>query len=133
MAPRTIFLSRLIGLFGIVFPLAMIMHPGASVDVMTALAHDPPLVLLIGILGTVAGLAIVLSHNLWSGGALTVVVTLLGWIILVRGLLLLLLTPETFVKLFESFHFDQFLLLYLAIPLVLGVYLTWGGFRSTPR
>jgi len=133
MAPRTIFLSKLIGLFCIAFSLSMIAHRQASVDLMTALVHDPPVVLLIGMIGMTAGLAIVLGHNIWSGSALTVVVTLVGWVILIRGLLLLLLPPATFVKLFASFHFDQFFLLYLAIPLALGIYLTWGGFRSTPR
>lgn len=133
MAPRTIFLSKLIGLFCIAFSLSMVAHRQASVDLMTALVHDPPVVLLIGMIGMTAGLAIVLGHNIWSGSALTVVVTLVGWVILIRGLLLLLLPPATFVKLFASFHFDQFFLLYLAIPLALGIYLTWGGFRSTPR
>jgi hypothetical protein len=133
MAPRTIYLSKFMGLFCIVFSLSMATHRQASIEVMTALVHDPPVVLLLGMIGTAAGLAIVLGHNIWSGGALAVVVTVLGWVILLRGLLLLLLTPETFVKVFEIFHFYQFLLVYLAVPLVLGVYLTWAGFRSSPR
>ncbi len=133
MAPRTIFLSKLIGLFCIAFSLSMIAHRQATVDLMTTLVHDPPLVLLMGMIGLAVGLAMVLGHNIWSGGALTVVVTVVGWVILIRGLLLLFLSPATFVEIFASFHFDQFFLLYLAIPLALGVYLTWGGFRSTPR
>jgi hypothetical protein len=132
MAPRTIFLSKLLGLFCLAFSLSMMAHGQAAVDLMTALVHDPPLVLLMGMIGLAVGLAIVLGHNIWSGGALTVVVTVVGWAILIRGLLLLLLPPATFVKLFASFHFDQFFLLYLAIPLALGVYLTWSGFRSSP-
>jgi hypothetical protein len=133
MAPRTIFLSKLLGLFCLAFSLSMMAHGQAAVDLMTALVHDPPLVLLMGMIGLAVGLAIVLGHNIWSGGALTVVVTVVGWAILIRGLLLLLLPPATFVKLFASFHFDQFFLLYLAIPLALGVYLTWSGFRSSPH
>lgn len=133
MAPRTIFLSKLIGLFCVAFSLSMIAHRQTAVALITALVQDPPLVLLMGMIGLAAGLAIVFGHNIWSGGALTVVVTVVGWVILIRGLLLLLLPPATFVKLFASFHFDQFFLVYLAIPLALGVYLTWGGFRSSPR
>jgi hypothetical protein len=133
MAPRTIFLSKLIGFFCVAVSLAMMAHGQATVNLMTALVHDPPLVLLMGMIGLAAGLAIVLGHNSWSGGALTVVVTVVGWVILIRGLLLLLLPPATFVKLFASFHFDQIFLFYLAVPLALGVYLTWGGLRSTAR
>jgi uncharacterized membrane protein len=130
MAPRTIFLSKLIGLLCIAFPLALATHPAVSIRVMTRLAHDPPVVLLMGLAGTAAGLAMVLGHNYWSGGVLTVVVTVVGWVILIRGLILLLLTPSAFARLFASFHFEHFFLLYLAAPLLLGVYLTVSGFRS---
>ena len=121
------FSSKLIGLFCIAFSLSMIAHRQATVDLMTTLVHDPPLVLLMGMIGLAVGLAMVLGHNIWSGGALTVVVTVVGWVILIRGLLLLFLPPATFVEIFASFHFDQFFLLYLAIPLALGVYLTWAA------
>jgi hypothetical protein len=36
----------------------------------------------------------VLGHNIWSGGALVVVVTVVGWITLVKSLLFLFLPPE---------------------------------------
>lgn len=130
-APRTIFLSRLIGLVCVLFPLAMITHPQASIDKITAVAHDPPAVLIMGIIGTTAGLALVLSHNLWSGGALTVVITVVGWVILIRGLLLLSLPPATFVTIYNSFHFERFFFGYLAVPFALGIYLTWAGFRAS--
>jgi hypothetical protein len=37
--------------------------------------------LIIGFLGTALGLALVLGHQLWSGGALAVAVTVFGWVI----------------------------------------------------
>jgi aldo/keto reductase family protein len=39
------------------------------------------LMLIGGSFNLAAGLAIVLGHNVWSGGALTVVVTLIGWLV----------------------------------------------------
>jgi hypothetical protein len=45
-----------------------------------------------------AGLAIVIGHNVWSGGALLVIVTLLGWIILIRGVVLLFLSPSAKIR-----------------------------------
>jgi hypothetical protein len=42
-----------------------------------------------------AGLAIILGHNVWSGGTLPVIVTLVGWLIFAKGLVLLVVTPET--------------------------------------
>ena len=130
MGPRTIFLSKLIGLFCIAFPVAMLVHPADSIAIVNAFAHNPPTIFIVGIAGALLGLAMVLTHDIWSGGAHTVVVTVLGWVILFRGLLLLSLPPATFVKIFESFHFEQFFVLYISIPLLLGLYLTWGGFRA---
>ena len=78
-----------------------------------------------------AGLAMVLSHNVWSGGTLPVVVTLFGWIILLRGLFLLMLPHETIVRLFEISRFADLFYLYTAIPLILGLYLTYTGFTAS--
>jgi hypothetical protein len=37
------------------------------------------------------GVAMVVGHNVWSGGALPLVVTPVGWLILAKGLLLLVI------------------------------------------
>ncbi len=131
MSPLTTFLSRLIGLFAILVALSLVTHKQATVETLTALVHSPPLLLIFGMVWLIAGLAIVLGHNVWSGGALPVAVTLVGWLILIRGVLLLFLSPATAVGLFAGLHFEQLFYLYVAISLVLGVYLTYGGFRST--
>jgi hypothetical protein len=52
---------------------------------------------------------------------------------LLRGLLLLFLSPAAAVGLFAELHFEQLFYLYAAISLILGVYLTYGGFSSTSR
>jgi hypothetical protein len=93
MSPLTRFLSKLIGLFSILVSLSLVTHKQATVDTLTALIHNPPLLLTFGMVWLIAGLAMVLSHNVWSGGALTIIVTLVGWLFLIRGLLLLFLSP----------------------------------------
>jgi hypothetical protein len=73
-----------------------------------------------------AGLAIILGHNVWSGGALPVVVTLVGWLIFAKGLLLMLVTPETLTPLLERAHYP----LYVVPALIIGLYLTYAGFAA---
>jgi len=133
MSPLTTFLSRLIGLSAILLSLSLVTHKQASVETMTALVRNPPLLLIFGMVWLIAGLAIILGHNVWSGGVLPVVVTLVGWLIFIRGLLLLLLSPSAAVGLFTGLHFEQLFYLYITISLVLGGYLTYGGFSSTSR
>jgi energy-coupling factor transporter transmembrane protein EcfT len=108
----------------------MVTHKEATVSTTTALVHSPPAMYIISVITLVAGLAIILGHNVWSGGVLPVVVTLVGWLALIKGLLLLFLSPEGVVRFLGRLHYEQFFYLYAAATLILGVYLTYGGFRS---
>ena len=130
MSSRTIFLSRLIGLYCIVIALSMMTRRQATAETVTALLQNPSMMLIVGIITLAAGLAVVLAHNIWSGGALVVVVTLVGWITLIKSLFVLFLPAEMEAGLFlGQLHYRQ-LYLYTAISLVLGVCLTYGGFKS---
>jgi hypothetical protein len=130
MSPLTTFLSRLIGLFCIIISVSMVAHRHATVETVTALVHNPPLLLIVAVIGLIAGLAIVLGHSIWSGSVLPVIVTLVGWLILIKGLLFLLIPPQAAVALFERLRYDQFFFAYAAVSFVIGVYLTYGGFTT---
>ncbi len=130
MSPLTIFLARLIGLYALIFGLAMLVQKRAIIELLPDLVRSGPVLLLVEILGMTAGLSIVLGHNVWTGGVLPVVVTLLGWIMLVRGALLLFLSPEAKIQFIEAFRFAELFYLYAGIALALGLYLTIGGFAA---
>jgi hypothetical protein len=87
MLPRTLFLSRLIGLYCIIVALSMITCKQATLESVTAVLRDPSMMLVLGAIMLLAGLAMVLTHNIWSGGALAVIVTLVGWMTLIKSLL----------------------------------------------
>ncbi len=131
MSSRTIFLSRLIGLYCIVIALSMMTRRQATVETVTVLLQNPTMTLILGVITLAAGLAMVLAHNIWSGGTFVVVVTLLGWMALIKSLVFLFLPHEMEAGLFlGQLHYRQLFYVYAAISLVLGVYLTYGGFRS---
>lgn len=134
MSSRTVFLSRLIGLYCILAALSMMIRKETIVETVKALLHDSPLMFIVGILTLAGGLAMVLAHNVWSGGALAVVVTFVGWLTLIKGLMFLFLPPALEAAFFlEKLHYEQLFYLYMAVSLVLGVYLTYGGFTSRPH
>jgi hypothetical protein len=56
MSHRTIYLGKLTGLYCLILALAMMSHKQASVDTITALVHDAPLLLFVSVLTLVAGL-----------------------------------------------------------------------------
>ncbi|MGB7284896.1 MAG: hypothetical protein WBE13_21725, partial [Candidatus Acidiferrum sp.] len=69
--------------------------------------------------------------NIWTGGALPVIVTLLGWITTLKGLFFLILTPNAAVGFYlGTLHYAQFFYFYATFCLVLGTYLTYGGFKT---
>jgi len=112
----------------------MFAHPQATVEIMKSIIQDPPLLFIAGLMGVTAGLAIVLAHNVWSSGALPIIVTLCGWASLIKGIILLILSPETEFRVFiVGLHYDQHPNLYAAFALLFGAYLTYAGFSSTTR
>ena len=135
MSPRTIFLSKLAGLSCVLTALPMMFHRQAVVEMATGLLRDPKMLFVLGLITLVAGLAMVLAHNLWSGGVLPVVVTVVGWITLLKGLLFLFMFPDTEAGLFLQtlYHNQISYFVCMAICLALGVYMTYGGFASKSR
>jgi hypothetical protein len=94
MSSRTIFLSKLTGLYCVIIAISMMTRRQATVETVIALLQSQSMMLIVGIVALAAGLATVLLHNIWSGGALAVVVTLVGWITLIKSLFFLFVPPE---------------------------------------
>lgn len=131
MSPRTIFLSKLLGLYCVVVGLAMLVHSHATPEMIKGLVQCAPALYLAGIIALAMGLAMVLGHNVWCGGVLPVVVTLVGWIALIKGLLILFLPAQwTAACYLGCGHPVPLFYLKAAITLILGAYLTYGGFTS---
>ena len=134
MSPRTVYLSRLIGLYCILAPLSMMTRKEGIVKTVTALLHDSPLMFVLGVITLAAGLAMALARNVWKGGGQVVIVTLVGWITLIKGLLFLFLPSDAEAELFlTKLHYERLFYLYMSISLVIGIYLTYGGFASRSR
>ena len=93
-----------------------------------ATVADGPVMLVYAIFSLGAGLAMILGHNVWSGGTLPMIVTLVGWVIFAKGLVLLAVTPETLTPLLE--RMQQHYPIYIVPALIIGLYLTYAGFTA---
>jgi len=128
--PLTIFLGKLIGLYCIIVALALMAHKQSAIATVNALIRNPPLLLFVEVLGLAAGLAMVLGHNIWSGGALPVVITLLGWLIAIRGAVLLSVSQDATIKFFEAVRYEELFYVYMGATLVLALFLTFASFSA---
>ena len=133
MRARTAYLAELIGLYTILIPLTMFVNKATMVAAVTAFPQSPAAMVLAGVCALGVGLAIVLGHNVWSGGALPIVVTVVGWLSLLKGLVLLGLPPDSAAAYFVALQYAQYVYVYAAITLILGLYLTYGGFAAAKR
>jgi putative exporter of polyketide antibiotics len=132
MSPRTLFLSKLIGLYCILIALSMMTRKQATLESVAAVLRDPSMMFVLGAITLIAGLAMVLMHNIWSGGALVVIVTLVGWMTLIKSLSFLFLPTDVNAEFFlRQLHYQTLFYLYGTFLLVLGIYLTYSGFKST--
>jgi hypothetical protein len=130
MLPLTVFLGKLIGLYCIIAALMLMAHKQRTVETVKALIRNPPLLLFVEVLALIAGLAMVLGHNVWSGGALPVVVTLVGWLMTIRGAALLALPQDTKLRIFEALRYEERFYIFMAVTLILGIYLTVASFSA---
>jgi hypothetical protein len=74
-----------------------------------------------------SGLAIVLGHNVW-GDPVAVVVSLLGWMMTIKGAGLMLIPAAGWAALLGAMHYPSHFGVYTIIPAVAGAYLTYAVF-----
>jgi hypothetical protein len=90
--PMTTTSKKIAGLIGptlVAIALGMLLNLRSFPLLAVQVSHEPALIFLSGILLFVAGLAIVRVHNIWAGGW-PVLVTVLGWLALLGGLIRIL-------------------------------------------
>jgi hypothetical protein len=134
MPALTIYLSRLIGVVTLIVAAAMLADKSMVVTAVGTLGEDRAALLLLGFIRIAFGAGIVLVHNVWTKGFWPLVVTLCGWALLVRGVMVLFVPPDVIAGWIAAVHIEEFYYVYAAIPLVLGAYLSLRGFSATaPR
>ena len=112
----------------VIVAVAMFVPKREMIEIVLSLIQDRPLLFIVEIFGLIAGLAMVLGHTVWSKGFLAFVVTLIGWITLIRSIVLLFLPAEAVGRFVKTIRYEQNYYLFAAIALVVGAYLAFAGF-----
>ena len=85
----SIFLAKLIGPVCLALGLALLINGAAFRALAGEFLDSPALMFLSGIITLPAGLAIVLTHNVWAGDW-RILITILGWLAVIGGLVRIL-------------------------------------------
>ena len=130
MSATTIFLGRLIGLYLVVISAGMLMNRRQTIAALDGMARSGPWMLFSGMVATAAGLAVVIGHNVWSGGALPVVVTIAGWAALLKGVALLMVPGERIAEAYKDAGFQRFFPAWMVVVLALGLWMAAMAFAA---
>ena len=93
----SIFLARLIGPFALALGLALVVQGSGFRAFAGEFMASPALIFLSGIITLPAGLAIVLTHNVWTPDW-RVIITIVGWLAVVTGAIRMILPQQAAAK-----------------------------------
>lgn len=123
---KSIVIAQILAVVSLAFAVGLATSRDYYQDNVSKLVASPTYVFLGGIITTVFGMLIVIFHNVWEANW-TVLITIIGYITLIRGVLLLA-APRS-VNIFDPVvQSGKMLVVYLPITLVLGIVLAYFGF-----
>jgi hypothetical protein len=125
----TSYIAELLGLYMVVAGVLMVVKRKAVLELMPKFVENPALTYLLGSLRVLIGLAIVLARDAWAG-TLGMVLLIIGWLTLLRGIAMLLLPLETERKLLAAFTRNSVWYASAAVAIVVGAWLAYAGFTA---
>lgn len=114
----SLYLGQLMSVVLVVVGLALLLRSKHYAKAYKAWMKDDALMLLTSMITIVAGVALVLSHNVWIA-SWEVIITIVGWAMVLKGVLLALL-PEEFEKLTTFFLKMKWMLPFGGVVWVIG-------------
>jgi len=124
----SIFLARLIGPVMALVGVSVLANEAAFRKLAQDFLRSPALIFLSGMILMPAGLAVVLSHNVWVANW-PVIVTLLGWIAIISGAVRVF-APDRATKLGKKVLSYNFTMAAATFWVIVGAALCYFGFRS---
>lgn len=122
----SIFLAKVIGLFGAISTLAIIIRYKLHLAMEENAAKNPTTIYLSGFLFLMLAILLIVSHQVWTRDW-RVVITILGWLILVKGIIRIFF-HDAVKKLIEKKKSDRRFLLAEVVTFFISIYLLYQGF-----
>ena len=119
---------QVLGIVYLAVGIGMLINPDFYKKLMSEFSENPPSMYLSGLAAIVIGYLLVTYHNIWPNDW-PVIITIFGWVALIKGLFLLLL-PRVSIKISSFFQIQmtKLLTVWAVIIAVVGALLTWLGF-----
>jgi len=126
----TSFLAQFIGWMLLAVGASLLFQGKVFIKTLSDITENRSTLFMVGMALYLGGVAIVLANNIWRGGVLTVVVTLLGWVLILRGLASMFMPGHSMTRVIRACKVEEFSWLYGLFTLVVGACLVWSGFSG---
>ncbi|HML11167.1 MAG TPA: hypothetical protein VK432_09920 [Stellaceae bacterium] len=130
MSVLTAYLAKTFGVYCILVAVGALAGRRWVLPNIDGILRNGPLLFVVGIFTIGIGVAMVVGHNIWHGGMPTVVVTLIGWASLLKGLALTFLPQEAMRGFYGAIGYERIYPFVMGATLLLGIYLTAAGFGA---
>lgn len=126
---NSVFLAKLIGPVMALVGVSLLVNELAFRKMAQEFLRSPSLIFFSGMILMPAGLAVVLTHNVWALDW-RIIVTLLGWIAAISGAVRIFATDRSIKIGKKAIARKEYTTAAAAIWLVIGAVLCYFGFRS---
>lgn len=123
----TLFLTQVVGIYLVLIGLICIVKRKMMMQAMGDVVTNKSLLYVVAILELFAGVALVVGHNIWVWGA-PVIITLVGWLMLIESLFYLALPYSWIKKIFRVFNTKGWYIGGGIACVLLGLYMVSIGF-----
>lgn len=126
----SIFLAQVFGLYFIFAGIALLIRKESMKLLLNSLSRSG-FMYLSGFMSLIVGIPLILIHNIWDG-SWRVLITVLVWVILIKGLLLIF-APEFMTTIATNLTKHSLLLRHgIWVVIIFGLYLVYIGFDLLP-
>lgn len=122
----SLILAKILGLYLVIVAIAMLVKPSGFVNTFKDLIGSPGKLGYAGLLSVLFGVILVSIHNIWVANW-HVVITLLGWLTLIRGVVRLFF-PNVAASLANNLSNKPFYYTVAIIGLLIGLFLVYHGY-----
>jgi len=129
MTPLTLFLAKLIGAYALIMSAWMLVRRDVALQMIESISREPVAIAFIGMIRLAIGLAIVIGHDIWSD-MVAALVSLVGWLTLISGVLTLFLPPQTVRDIFSGMGYEKRYPVFALVSFALGGALLIAGFSG---
>ncbi|MFH0840944.1 MAG: hypothetical protein V1865_03135 [bacterium] len=120
------FLAKIMGIYFLIVGISILIKGRAIFKKMDQII-DNGLMYYLAIISLIIGLLIVGSHNIWTGGFEVILVTIIGWLALLKGAFYMIMPDKPMIKLLKVFSSNTWCTIGGIVAIIIGIYFvyTW--------